>query len=78
MKNIPITYWIAVMIPLISPFIKDSHFCLKHLLNVCKRLKAKVSKRLINEYNRLVEDSNIASQRFMKFGNIAAMGEVRI
>ncbi len=66
------------MIPLISPLIKDSHFCLKHLLSVCKRLKAKISKRLINEYKRLVKDSNIDSQGFMKFGDIAAMGEVRI
>lgn len=66
------------MIPLISPFIKDSHFYLKHLLSVCKRLKAKVSKRLIYDYKRLVEDSNIDSQGFMKFGNIADMGEVRI
>ena len=67
-----------MIIPLISPFIKDSHFCLKHLLIVCKGLKAKVSKRLINKYKRLVEDSNIDSQGFMKFGNIVSMGELRI
>ena len=66
------------MIPLISPLIKDSHFCLKHLLSVCKRLNAKVSKRLINEYKRLMEDSNIDSHGFMKFGNIMVMGELRI
>ena len=66
------------MIPLNIPLIKDSHFCLNHLLGVCKRLKAKVSKRLINEFKRLVEDSNIDSQGFMKFGNIMVMGELRI
>ena len=59
------------MIPLISPLIKDSHFCLKHLLSVCKLLKVKVSKRL-------VEDSNIDSQGFMKFDIIEFMGEMRI
>lgn len=62
MKKPPSTFQIAVMIALFSPLIKDSHFCLKHLLSVCKRLKAKVSKRLINEYKRLVEDNTIDSQ----------------
>ncbi len=66
------------MIPLISPLIKDSHFCLKHLLSVCKRLKAKVSNRFVNKYKCLVEDSNIDSWGLMKFGNIVDMGEVRI
>jgi len=64
-----------MMISLISPLIEDSHFDLKHLFSVCKRLKAKVSKRLINKYNRLVEDSNIDSLGIMKFGKVAAMGE---
>ena len=66
------------MIPLISPLVKDSHFCLIHFLSVCKRLDAKVSKRLINEYKRLVEDSNIDRQGFMEIGNIVVMGELRI
>lgn len=51
---------------------------MKHLLSVCKRLEAKGSKRLKNEYKRLVEDSKFDSQGFMKFGNLAGMGELRI
>ncbi len=66
------------MIPLISPLIKDPHLCLKHLLSDCKCLIAKVSNRLINEYKRFEEDSTIDSQGFMKFGNIVAIGELRI
>ena len=66
------------MIPFIIPLIKDSHFCSQHILSVCKRLEAKGSKRLKNEYKRLVEDSKFDSQGFMKFGNLAGMGELRI
>ncbi len=66
------------MIPLISPLIKDSHFCSKHLFSVCKRLEAKVSKRLIKEYKRLVEDSNVDSQGFMKFVNTADIGKLAV
>lgn len=50
----------------------------KHFLSVYKRLKTKVSKRVINEYKRLVEDSNIKSQGFMKFDKVAPIGELRI
>lgn len=66
------------MMTFISPLIKDSCFGFRHVLSVCKRLKVNVSNRLINEYKRFAEDSNIESQGFMKFGEVAPKGEVRI
>ncbi len=65
------------MTPLISLLIKDSRFGFRHILSVCKRLEAKDSKRVINGYTRLVEDSNIKSQGFMKIDKVAPIGELR-
>lgn len=67
-----------MMTPLVSLLIKDSRFGFRHILSVYKRLKTKVSKRVINEYKRLVEDSNIKSQGFIKFDKVAPIGELRI
>ena len=78
MEKPPFNYLIAVMILLISTLIKDTQFGLIHLLSVCKRLETKVSRCVINEYKRLIEDSNIERQGFMKFGEVAPIGELRI
>lgn len=65
------------MIPLIGLLIKDTHFGFRHLLSVYNRLKVNVSNRLINEYKRFVEDKYTENQEFMKFGEVAPIGELR-
>ena len=65
------------MIHHISLLLKDAHFGFRHLLSVCKRLNAKDSRCVINEYKRLIEDSNIDSQGFIIFGQVVTMVELR-
>ena len=67
-----------VKVPFYNPLMRKAHLGVKHFLSVYKRLKTKVSKGVINEYKRLVEDSNIKSQGFMKFDKVAPIGELRI
>jgi len=45
----------------------DGSFGFNRLLNVCKRLKANLSKRVINEYKCLMKDVIIDNQSFKKF-----------
>ena len=78
MKKTPPTYRMTAMISLISPLNIDSYLGFRHILSGWKRLKAQVFKCVINEYKRLVEDSNIKSQGVMKFDKVAPIGELRI
>lgn len=78
MKNIRLAYRMAVMIPFIGLLINDFHCGFRHLLSVCKRIKAKAGRRVLNEYKRLCEDINTDSQGFIKFGRVADVGELRI
>jgi len=66
------------MIPLISALNIDSYLGFRHILNVCKRLKAEVARRVLNGYKRLVKDSNIDNHGFMEFDTVAPIGELRI
>ncbi|MBK8109933.1 MAG: hypothetical protein IPK46_06145 [Saprospiraceae bacterium] len=78
MKKDSPTYLMAAIIPLIGPLIIDFHFGFRHVLSVCKRLKAKVFKRVVNEYKRLIKYSNIENNGFMEFDTVAPIGGLRI
>ena len=68
----------VVMTPLIGPLISESHFGVKLILSVCKRLKTKVSTRVINVYKRLIRDVVIGNQGLMKFVGVAPIRELRV
>ena len=78
MKNIRATYQITAMIPLISPLNLDSYLGFRHILNVCKRLRAEVDKNVLYRCKRFVKDSNIDNHGFMEFDTDAPNGELRI
>lgn len=65
------------MIAFYSSLMTKGHFDVRHFLSVDKRLKIKVSKLVINEYKRLVEDKNIENQGFMEFDKVSPIGELR-
>lgn len=65
------------MIPLISPLIVDSYLGFKHILSGCKRLKAQVSKCIIDEYKRLVEVMISENLFFMIIFRVEPIGEMR-
>lgn len=44
------------------------------MLNVCKRLKTEVARRVLNRYKRLVKESNIDNQGFMEFDAVERIG----
>ena len=68
----------VVMMPLVGPLISETHFGDKLILSVCKRLKTKVSKRVINVYKRLTKDVVIGNQALMKFVGAAPKRELGI
>ena len=68
----------VVMMPLVGPLISETHFGDKLILSVCKRLKTKVSKRVINVYKRLIKDVVIGNHGLMKFVGVAPIRELRI
>ena len=68
----------VVMMPLNGPLISETHFGVKLILSVCKRLKTKVSKRVINVYKRLTKDVVIGNQGLMKFMGVAPIRELRV
>ena len=76
-KNTP-TYLKTAMIALIIPLIIDSFLGFRPMLNVCIRLRAEVTRRVLNGYKRLVKDSNIDNHGFMEFDTVAPIGELRI
>ena len=65
-----------VKVPFYNPLMRKAHLGVKHFLSVYKRLKTKVSKRVINEYKRLVEVMIFDNQLFMKIIQVTAKGEV--
>lgn len=68
----------VVMMPLVGPLISETHFGVKLILSVCKRLKTKVSTRVINVYKRLIRDVVIGNQGLMKFVGVAPIRELRV
>ena len=68
----------VVMMPLVGPLISETHFGVKLMLSVCKRLKTKVSKRVINVYKRLIKDVVIGNHGLMKFVGVAPIRELRV
>ena len=75
MQNFPLTH-IEKPTDLISVNISPSFG--NRLLNVFTRLNAKVGRRLLNEYRRLLEDINIDNQEDMEYLSIAPIRELRI
>ena len=68
----------VVKMPLVGPLISETHFGVKLILSVCKRLIMEVSKRVINVYKRLTKDVVIGNQGLMKFVGVAPISELRI
>mgnify|MGYP000949929091 CR=1 FL=1 len=46
------------------------------MLNVCKRLKTEVARRVLNRYKRLVKDNDTDNQRFILIIRVATKGEL--
>lgn len=71
MKKLAPALQVDVMITIIRPFIKDCQIIFGHILSVCRRLKAKIFRPVINEYRRLVKDRKINNQGFKEFDKVA-------
>ncbi|MFN8320946.1 MAG: hypothetical protein U0V54_16095 [Saprospiraceae bacterium] len=67
----------AAIIPDTSPLNPDGSFGVNRVLKGCKRLKANLSIRLIDEYKSLMKDIIIDNQSFKKFKRVAPIGELR-
>lgn len=66
------------MIPLISPLIIDSNLGFRHMINVCKRLKTEIERRVLNGYKCLTEDNGTDNHRFIKIFSFPPIWELRI
>jgi len=68
----------AVILPDTSPLNPHGSFGVNRLLIGCKRLKANLSKRAIDEYKRLMKDIGVDNQSFMRFIRAEPMRELRM
>lgn len=68
----------AAILPDTSPLNPYGSFGVNRLLNGCKRLKANLSKRVIDEYKRLMKDIGVDNHSFMRFIRVAPIGELRV